>query len=154
MKVIVFGGDGFCGWPTSLYLSKLGFEVLIIDNLSRRNIDNELEVNSLTPIRPMNSRLKAWNEVSGNKITFMNVDIAIDYSKLFHAIKEFNPDAVVHFAEQRAAPYSKKTSWHKRYTVSNNINATHNLMAAIVELDLDIHVVHLGTMGVYGYGTA
>jgi len=153
MKVIVFGGDGFCGWPTSLHLSKLGFEVLIVDNLSRRNIDNELEVDSLTPIRPINDRLKAWHELSGEEIAFKNIDIANDYCDLLHTIKEFNPDTVVHFAEQRAAPYSMKTSWHKRYTVSNNINATHNLMAAIVELGLDIHVVHLGTMGVYGYGT-
>jgi UDP-sulfoquinovose synthase len=60
---------------------------------------------------------------------------------------------VVHFAEQRAAPYSMKSSWHKRYTVDNNTSATHNLLAAIVESGLDIHVVHLGTMGVYGYGT-
>jgi len=154
MKVIVFGGDGFCGWPTSLHLSNLGFEVLIIDNLSRRNIDNELEVESLTPIKPINERLKVWENISGKKIYFKNIDIANDYCELLDEVRAFNPDTVIHFAEQRAAPYSMKSAWHKRYTVSNNINATHNLMAAIVELDQDIHVVHLGTMGVYGYGTA
>ena len=63
-------------------------------------------------------------------------------------------DAVVHFAEQRAAPYSMKSPRNKRYTVDNNVNATHNLLTAIVDSGQDIHVVHLGTMGVYGYGTA
>jgi len=154
MKIIVLGGDGFCGWPTSLYLSKLDIEVLIIDNLSRRNIDNELEVSSLTPIKSIRERIKAWKEITGKKIDFINIDVANDYSKLLATIKKFNPDSIIHFAEQRAAPYSMKSSWHKRYTVSNNLNATHNLMAAVVELKLDIHVVHLGTMGVYGYGTA
>jgi UDP-sulfoquinovose synthase len=153
-KIIVLGGDGFCGWPTSLHLSKLGFEILIIDNLSRRNIDNELEVNSLTPIKPIKERIKAWHEVTGKQISFKNIDIANEYCEFLLTIKEFNPDVIIHFAEQRAAPYSMKSSWHKRYTVSNNLNATHNLMAAVVESDLDVHVIHLGTMGVYGYGTA
>jgi UDP-sulfoquinovose synthase len=154
MKIIIFGGDGFCGWPTSLHLSNLDVEVLIIDNLSRRNIDNELEVYSLTPIRPIGERIKAWKEITGKKIDFINIDIANDYCKLLSVIKNFSPDSIIHFAEQRAAPYSMKSSWHKRYTVTNNLNATHNIMAAVVESELDIHIVHLGTMGVYGYGTA
>lgn len=154
MKVLVLGGDGFCGWPTSLHLSNMGHDVTIVDNLSRRNIDNELEVSSLTPITPMGERLKAWQEVSGNRIEFKNIDIAENYHRLLTLIKKEQPEAIVHFAEQRAAPYSMKDSWHKRYTVSNNINATHNVLAAIVESQLDIHVIHLGTMGVYGYGTA
>jgi len=153
-KVMVLGGDGFCGWPTALHLSNQGFDVMIVDNLSRRNIDNELEAYSLTPIQPMGKRLKAWHEVSGKTIEFMNFDIAVNYHRLLTLIQEYKPDSVVHFAEQRAAPYSMKSSMHKRYTVSNNINATHNLLAAVVESELDIHVVHLGTMGVYGYGTA
>src|SRR5665213_2481681 len=154
MRVLVLGGDGFCGWPTALHLSDRGHEVVIVDNLSRRNIDNELEVSSLTPIAPMGARLKAWKEVSGNEIGYERFDVAEHYHRLFSLIKGSQPDVVVHFAEQRAAPYSMKSSWHKRYTVSNNLNATNNLLAAIVEADLDTHVVHLGTMGVYGYGTA
>ncbi len=154
MKVIVLGGDGFCGWPTALHLSAHGFEVVIVDNLSRRNIDNELECGSLTPIRPMGVRLKAWREITGREIKFFNFDVARDYAGLLDLLRHFKPDAVVHFAEQRSAPYSMKSSRHKRYTVDNNINATNNLMAAIVESGLDIHVAHLGTMGVYGYGTA
>ena len=154
MKVIILGGDGFCGWPTSLHLSNLDHEVVIVDNLSRRNIDNELEVSSLTPIAPIGQRLSTWKEVSGKEIKFHNIDIAEEYDRLLNLILAEKPDAIVHFAEQRAAPYSMKSSKHKRYTVNNNLNATNNLLCAIVESGLDIHLVHLGTMGVYGYGTA
>ncbi len=154
MKIMVLGGDGFCGWPTSLHLSNLGHDVTIVDNLSRRNIDNELEAGSLTPIQPTGARLRAWKEVSGRDITFHNLNIATDYDRFLALIEDIRPDAIVHFAEQRAAPYSMKSSHHKRYTVNNNLNATNNVLAAIVESGQDIHLTHLGTMGVYGYGTA
>jgi len=154
VRILVLGGDGFCGWPTSLYLSDKGHDVVIVDNLSRRNIDNELEVGSLTPISPMSVRLRAWKEVSGKELGWHRFDVADNYERLLSLIGEYQPDAVVHFAEQRAAPYSMKSSSHKRYTVNNNINATNNVLAAVVESGLDVHVVHLGTMGVYGYGTA
>jgi UDP-sulfoquinovose synthase len=154
MKVIILGGDGFCGWPTSLHLSNLNFEVIIVDNLSRRNIDNELEVSSLTPIAPIGQRLSTWKDLTGKEIKFCNLDIAEEYDRLLSLISSEKPDAIIHFAEQRAAPYSMKSSKHKRYTVNNNLNATNNLLCAIVESGLDIHLVHLGTMGVYGYGTA
>ncbi len=154
MKIVILGGDGFCGWPTALHLSAQGHDITIVDNLSRRNIDNELEVTSLTPIRPMGERLAAWQELTGKQISFLNFDVAQHYHRLLTLLREIKPDAVVHFAEQRAAPYSMKSSYHKRYTVSNNLNATNNLLAAVVESECDTHVVHLGTMGVYGYGTA
>lgn len=154
MKVIVLGGDGFCGWPTSLHLSKIGHEVIIVDNLSRRKIDVELEVESLTPIRPMGERILVWKELTGKQIHFHNFTVGENYHKLLALLKEEKPDAIVHFAEQRAAPYSMKSSWHKRYTVNNNLNATNDILAAIVESKQNIHLVHLGTMGVYGYGTA
>lgn len=154
MKVIVLGGDGFCGWPTSLYLSKSGWEVLIVDNLSRRKIDIELECDSLTPIRSINERINAWHEVTGKSINFVNIDVAKQYDKLLQLITDYKPNAIIHFAEQRAAPYSMKNSYTKRYTVDNNLNATNNILCAIVESGLDIHLAHLGTMGVYGYGTA
>jgi len=153
-KVIVLGGDGFCGWPTSLHLSAQGYDVVIVDNLSRRNIDNELEVESLTPIKSMGVRLRKWEKVSGKYIGFYNLDISTDYDTLLNLINDVKPDSIIHFAEQRAAPYSMKSSKHKRYTVSNNLNGTNNLLAAVVDSGLDIHIVHLGTMGVYGYGTA
>lgn len=154
MKVIVLGGDGFCGWPTSLHLSRRGHDVIIVDNLSRRNIDIELEVNSLTPICPIGERLRVWEELTSKKIKFHNFTVGENYHRLLTLIQEEKPDAIIHFAEQRAAPYSMKSSWHKRYTVSNNLNATNDVLAAIVESGQNIHLVHLGTMGVYGYGTA
>lgn len=154
MRVAVLGGDGFCGWPTALHLSQAGWDVSIIDNLSRRNIDNELGIQSLTPIAPVHKRLDAWKEATGKTIGFLNMDLANDYLGLLNFLNEYRPDAVVHFAEQRAAPYSMKSPVHKRYTVDNNVRATHNLLCATVESGQDIHIVHLGTMGVYGYGTA
>ncbi len=154
MKIIIFGGDGFCGWPTALYLSKQGHDIVIVDNLSRRKIDIELECWSLTPITPIGTRLKTWEEVTGNKIQFINFDVSKNYNQLIELFKRIQPDAVIHFAEQRAAPYSMKNAFGKRYTVDNNLNATNNILCAIVDSQQDIHVVHLGTMGVYGYGTA
>jgi UDP-sulfoquinovose synthase len=154
MKVLVLGGDGFCGWPTALHLSAEGHDVTIVDNFARRVADVELETSSLTPIAPMSTRLSTWARITGKEIGFERFDVAEHYHRLLTLIQEWQPDAVVHFAEQRAAPYSMKSSWHKRYTVSNNLNATNNLLAALVEAESDAHVVHLGTMGVYGYGTA
>jgi UDP-sulfoquinovose synthase len=153
-KIIVLGGDGFCGWPTSLHLSAAGHDVVIVDNLSRRKIDVELEVQSLTPIQPLSVRTRAWEELSGRTIRTATLTLGQDYEKLLDLIRSEKPDTIVHFAEQRAAPYSMKSSWHKRYTVSNNVNATNDVLAAIVESGQDVHLVHLGTMGVYGYGTA
>ncbi len=153
-NIIVLGGDGFCGWPTSLRLSNDGFNVTIVDNLSRRKIDVELGCRSLTPIETTENRLAAWQAVSGKTIAYRNLDIARDYHDLRDLIAEVRPQTIVHFAEQRAAPYSMKSPKHKRYTVDNNINGTHNLLCAIVEAGVDAHLVHLGTMGVYGYGTA
>ncbi len=153
-RILVLGGDGFCGWPTSLYLSQRGHDITIVDNLSRRKIDVELEVSSLTPIRPISERLSVWRNETGREMRFENFSIDENYHRLLTLIKEEQPDAIVHFAEQRAAPYSMKSSWHKRYTVTNNLNATNNVLCAIVESGVDAHLVHLGTMGVYGYGTA
>jgi UDP-sulfoquinovose synthase len=152
MRVLVLGGDGFCGWPTSLYLSDRGHDVIILDNLSRRKIDVELEVDSLTPIMPIGERLRAWREVSGREIGFIDIDLATEYDRLASVLLERRPDAIVHFAEQRAAPYSMRSEKTKRYTVDNNVRATHNLLAAVVATGVDASIVHLGTMGVYGYG--
>jgi UDP-sulfoquinovose synthase len=152
VKILVLGGDGFCGWPTSLHLSAGGHDVVIVDNFARRNADIELEAESLTPIRPMGVRRAAWRELTGREIGFHRLNVARDYDELRDLIAELRPDAIVHFAEQRAAPYSMKSTGHKRYTIDNNVNATHNLVAALVETGVNAHIVHLGTMGVYGYG--
>jgi UDP-sulfoquinovose synthase len=134
-------------------LADQGHDVLIVDNLSRRKIDVDLAVESLTPIATMPDRLRAWEQTGGRPMRFELLDIAHEYQRLLDLLLAEKPDAVVHFAEQRAAPYSMKSSATKRYTVDNNVNGTHNLLAAIVESGLDIHIVHLGTMGVYGYGS-
>jgi len=152
MRVLVLGGDGFCGWPTSLYLSDRGHDITILDNLSRRKIDVDLEVDSLTPIVPIGDRINAWREVSGREIGFVNIDLATEYDRLAGVLAGLRPDAVVHFAEQRAAPYSMRSAKTKRYTVDNNVRATHNLLTALVDTGVDAAVAHLGTMGVYGYG--
>ncbi len=154
MRILVLGGDGFCGWPTTLHLSARGHEVAIVDNMSRREIDEELEVQSLTPIATIETRIATWKKVSGHNIAFHRLTMGQDYDAFVALLKEWRPTAIVHFAEQRAAPYSMKSARHKRYTVNNNLNATNDMLAAVVESGLDIHIVHLGTMGVYGYGTA
>ncbi|RIK17858.1 MAG: NAD-dependent dehydratase [Acidobacteria bacterium] len=154
MKIAVLGGDGFCGWPATLHLSDLGHEVLVVDNLSRRRIDEELGASSLTPIASVEKRLSAWEEVSGRQVRFVRLDVAQDYDGLVELLLAERPEAIIHFAEQRAAPYSMKSPAHKRYTVDNNTNATHNVLCALVDTGIDAHLVHLGTMGVYGYGTA
>lgn len=152
MRVLVLGGDGFCGWPTSLYLSARGHDVTIVDNLSRRKIDVDLEVGSLTPVASVGDRRRAWREVSGQELGFVSLDLATEYDRLTALLRELRPEAVVHFAEQRAAPYSMRSQQTKRYTVDNNVRATHNLLAALVETGVDAAIAHLGTMGVYGYG--
>ena len=153
-KIFVLGGDGFCGWPTALHLSALGHEVVIVDNLSRRRIDAEMGVRSLTPITPIDTRLQAWREATGHRLRYQYIDIAQEYARLAALVANERPDAIVHFAEQRSAPYSMRGQVEKRYTVDNNVRGTHNLLVSLVEADLDCHVVHLGTTGVYGYAGA
>jgi UDP-sulfoquinovose synthase len=152
MKVLVLGGDGFCGWPTSLHLSDKGHDVIVVDNLSRREIDLELEVESLTPIKPLGERIRTWKELRDKDIGFVLLNLAEEYERFLELLRDERPDAIVHFGEQRAAPYSMRNSATKRYTVDNNVRGTHNVLVAIVESGLDIALVHLGTMGVYGYG--
>jgi hypothetical protein len=153
-KILVLGGDGFCGWPTSLHLSDQGHDVVIVDNLSRRKIDIELGCDSLTPIQSPEIRCQAWKEVSGKEIRFVDMDVAKEYDLMVQLIQQEQPDAIVHFAEQRAAPYSMKNSKTKRYTVENNVAGSNNLCCAVIDANVDAHLVHLGTMGVYGYGTS
>jgi UDP-sulfoquinovose synthase len=150
-KIIVVGGDGFCGWPTALHLSNLGHDVTIVDNMSRREIDKAMGADSLTPIASMEERLAAWWMISGHSIQFSKIDIAREFDRVLELMDDVEPDTIIHFGEQRAAPYSMRSVGEKRYTVDNNISGTHNLLAAAIELGHDPHFVHLGTMGVYGY---
>lgn len=153
MKIAILGGDGFIGWPACLHLSDAGHDIHILDNLSRRWIDTELGVQSLTPMDSIQERTRIWFQETGRRIHFHLIDLARDYEILKGWLAAERPDAIIHFAEQRAAPYSMKSDRHKNYTVNNNVNATHNLLNALVETGIDAHLVHLGTMGVYGYST-
>ncbi len=149
MKIAVLGGDGYCGWATALYLSRKGHSVAIIDNFMRRQWDHELGAQTLTPIRPLAERLSAWQQLTGNVIESYVGDVA-DYEFLSSVIGSFEPDAVVHFAEQRSAPYSMIDRKHAVFTQVNNVVGTLNLLYAIRELAPDCHLVKLGTMGEYG----
>ena len=151
MKIIVLGGDGFCGWASSLRLSSKGHEVFIFDNLSRRKIDKELKASSLTPIKSIYQRLKVWNKINKNKIKFYKIDVSKEILKLEKLIKKINPDTIIHFAEQRSAPYSMINLKTRNYTLSNNILTNNNILYLIAKLKKNIHLIHLGTMGVYGY---
>ena len=149
MKITVLGGDGYCGWATALYLSRQGHQVAIVDSFIRRQWDFELGVQTLTPIRTLPERLRAWQAVSGRTIETYTGDIT-DFEFLASAIERERPDAVVHFAEQRAAPYSMIDRQHAVFTQVNNVVGTLNLLFAIRELAPDCHLVKLGTMGEYG----
>jgi UDP-sulfoquinovose synthase len=149
MKIAVLGGDGYCGWATALYLSNRGHAVAIIDNFVRRLWDHELGVQSLTPIRPLTERLRVWQELTGKTIELFVGDVT-DYEFLSSTLKSFEPEAVVHFAEQRSAPYSMIDRSHAVSTQVNNVVGTLNLLFALREFHPDCHLVKLGTMGEYG----
>ena len=149
MRILVLGGDGYLGWPTALHLSDNGHDVGIVDNLVRRQYDEELGVQSLVPIFPLDERVAAWQERSGKSIdTFVGDLVDADFT--YRVVREFQPDAIVHFAEQRAAPYSMIDRAHAVYTQQNNVIGNLNLLYAIAEINPNIHLVKLGTMGEYG----
>ena len=149
MRIAVLGGDGYCGWATALYLSMKGHSVAIVDNFARRQWDHELGVQTLTPILPLSDRLRAWRRLTGSAIDLFVGDIT-EYDFLSSAIKDFEPEAVVHFAEQRAAPYSMIDRKHAVFTQVNNVVGTLNLLFALREFQPDCHLIKLGTMGEYG----
>ena len=149
MRVAVLGGDGYCGWATALYLSRKGHAVAIADNFSRRQWDHELGVQTLTPILPLSDRLRVWQELTGNTIELFVGDVT-EYDFLSSVVQDFEPEAVVHFAEQRAAPYSMIDRKHAVFTQVNNVVGTLNLLFALREFQPDCHLIKLGTMGEYG----
>ncbi|HUY29791.1 MAG TPA: NAD-dependent epimerase/dehydratase family protein [Acidimicrobiales bacterium] len=149
MRILVLGGDGYLGWPTALHLSQRGHDVGIVDNLVRRHYDDEMGVGSLVPIRQLQRRVSTWKEVSGHTVQPFVGDLT-NYNFVTDTLRAFEPDAVVHFAEQRSAPYSMIDRDHAVYTQVNNVVGTLNLLYAIAELDPSIHLVKLGTMGEYG----
>jgi UDP-sulfoquinovose synthase len=149
MKIIVLGGDGYCGWATALYLSAKGHSVAIVDNFVRRQWDHELGAQTLTPILPLSDRLRAWDHRTGKNIALFVGDV-VDYDFLLSTVKEFEPETIIHFAEQRSAPYSMIDRKHAVFTQMNNVVGTLNVLFAIRELQPDCHLIKLGTMGEYG----
>jgi UDP-sulfoquinovose synthase len=149
MKICVLGGDGYCGWATALYLSGKGHAVAVVDNFLRRQWDFEVGAQSLTPIQPLTDRLRVWQELAGKSIEMFIGDVN-EYDFLSGVIENFQPDAVVHFAEQRSAPYSMIDRKHAVFTQVNNVVGTLNLLFALRELRPECHLVKLGTMGEYG----
>ena len=149
MRILVLGGDGYLGWPSALHLSGGGHEVGIADNFVRRAYDLELGVDSLVPIESPTERIRAWEELTGRRITLYHGDLT-DADFAHCIVEEFRPDTIVHFAEQRSAPYSMIDQRHAVYTQHNNVVGTLNVLYAIADIDRDIHLVKLGTMGEYG----
>jgi UDP-sulfoquinovose synthase len=149
MKIIVLGGDGYCGWATALYLSAKEHSVAIVDNFVRRQWDHELGAQTLTPILPLSDRLKTWTRLTGKSIELFVGDVT-DYDFLLSTAKQFEPEAIIHFAEQRSAPYSMIDRKHAVFTQVNNVVGTLNVLFAIREVQPDCHLIKLGTMGEYG----
>jgi UDP-sulfoquinovose synthase len=149
MKVLVLGGDGYLGWPTALHLSEVGHDIAIADNFARRGYDNEMGVDSLVPIESLSTRVAVWRELTGKDISYYVGDLC-DADFTYHIVRDFAPDAIVHYAEQRAAPYSMVDRKHAVYTQTNNVVGNLNVLYAIAEINPDIHLVKLGTMGEYG----
>src|SRR6202047_65883 len=149
MKIAVLGGDGYCGWATALYLSKKGHSISILDSYVRRQWDCDLGVQTLTPILSLSERVKAWEQLTGHSISIFEGDVG-DYEFLSSAIQEMEPDAVIHFAEQRSAPYSMIDREHAVFTQVNNVVGTLNLLFALREFRPQCHLIKLGTMGEYG----
>src|SRR5438067_3734514 len=149
MRVLVLGGDGYCGWPTALHLAARGHDISILDNCARRLWDHELGCETLTPIRPLHDRVAIWRELTGQTIRTFVADMT-NYAALAEAVAATDPDAVVHFAEQRAAPYSMIDREHAVFTQTNNVVGTLNLLFALKDYAPDCHLVKLGTMGEYG----
>jgi UDP-sulfoquinovose synthase len=149
VKILVVGGDGYLGWPQAMYLSNKGYEVGVVDNISRRAWDTECGTDSLTPIRPLEERIAVWKELTGKTIEMFIGDIT-DYDFIGNLVKQWLPDAIVHYGEQRCAPYSMIDRKHAVFTQVNNIVGTLNLLYAIKQFCPECHLVKLGTMGEYG----
>jgi UDP-sulfoquinovose synthase len=149
MKIIVLGGDGYCGWATALYLSAKGHSVAIVDNFVRRQWDHELGAQTLTPILPLSDRLRIWTRLTGKTIDVFVGDVT-DHDFLLSSVQKFEPDTIIHFAEQRSAPYSMIDRKHAVFTQVNNVVGTLNVLFAIREVRPDCHLIKLGTMGEYG----
>ncbi|GCL49671.1 sulfolipid biosynthesis protein [Microcystis aeruginosa NIES-3804] len=149
MRVLVIGGDGYCGWATALHLSNRGYEVGILDSLVRRYWDLQLGCDTLTPIAPISDRIQRWQDLTGKSIDLFVGDIN-NYDFLIQSLRQFQPDTIVHFGEQRSAPFSMIDREHAVLTQVNNVVGNLNILYAMKEEFPEAHLVKLGTMGEYG----
>jgi UDP-sulfoquinovose synthase len=149
LTILVLGADGYIGWPMAMHLSRLGHRVVAVDNLARRKWDREGGTYSLLPLRTMPQRIDRWRQVSGQEIEWRRVDLR-DGTAVDELFAEFNPHAVIHFAEQRSAPFSMVDRAHAEMTQVNNVVGTLNVLFAIRDRVPDCHLIKLGTMGEYG----
>ena len=149
MRVLILGADGYLGWPTCLYFSERGHEVVAVDNYFRRNTTSKLNCESLIPTPDLIERVNIWKEITGKTIRAHIGDI-LDYKFLLNIFEEFRPDAVIHYAEQPSAPYSMMNRDSAAFTLQNNLLGTLNIIYAVKETNPDCHIIKLGTMGEYG----
>ena len=149
MRVLILGGDGYLGWPTAMQLSQRGHEVAVVDNMARRGYDNELGAESLVPIASLQERIALWESLSGRKIQCFIGDLC-DYTFFEPVVRSFRPEAIVHYGEQRAAPYSMIDRRHAVYTHQNNVVGNLNVLYAMADHVPECHLIKLGTMGEYG----
>jgi UDP-sulfoquinovose synthase len=149
MRVAILGADGYLGWPTAMRFSALGHDVHTVDNYLRRSMHAVNGSDSLTPIRRFDERLAAWEEISGRELAHTEGDLT-DYSVVEGVFREFEPEAIVHYAEQPSAPYSMASRTRAVDTQVNNAVGTLNVLFAMRDLAPDAHLVKLGTMGEYG----
>ena len=150
MRVMILGGDGYLGWPTAMYFSQLGHDVLVVDNLAKRQWEAEVDGAPLEEIPTLRHRARVWTETTGKEIAVAVGDIAENHRFVYRVFEEFRPEAVVHYAEQPSAPYSMIGRDHAVYTQRNNVLGTLNVVHAMKRHTPDAHLIKLGTMGEYG----
>ena len=150
MRILILGGDGYLGWPTSMYFSARGHQVHAVDNYLRRRAHQEAGTDSLTPIgESLPARAEAWNQVTGYRMGVTEGDLC-DWEVVAHVFREFEPEAIVHYGEMPSAPYSHISREHAVFTQHNNVTNTLNVLFAMEEYAPQAHLVKLGTMGEYG----
>jgi UDP-sulfoquinovose synthase len=149
MRILILGGDGYLGWATAMHLSRRGHDVAVVDNYFRRRACTELNREPLIVLPNLNQRAALWEGVSGCSLTVHIGDVC-DYPFLLQVFRKFEPEGVVHYAEQPAAPYSMMGQRQAVFTLTNNLVSTANLIFAVKECNPACHIVKLGTMGVYG----
>lgn len=149
MRILILGGDGYLGWPTAMHLSKHGHDVAVADNYLKRRLAEEERVPALYPVPELEEKARLWESVSGFKVKVFTGDLQ-EWDVMTTVFREFDPEAVVHYAEQPSAPYSMLNRKAATLTLHNNLGVTFNLIQAARQFNPEVHIVKLGTMGEYG----